>query len=64
MQESNSALVLFVSVKIGSLCDRCALLFFSYENTKRGSILRPLFVEYFARIASVFALSVNTRRGP
>ena len=57
MPESNSAVVLFVGMKNWIICDHhCASLFLLYENTKWGSILSPLFIEYFPRIASVFAL--------
>ena len=54
MPESNSAVVLFVSVKNWLTLRPLRLIIFSYKNTKRGSILSPLFVEYFVCIASVF----------
>ena len=62
--ESNSPVVLLSSMKIGRRSVQRLIIFFHQKGTMRGHTQSPLLEEYFALIASVFALLINKWCGP
>ena len=68
MPESNPALVLFVSVKNGSLCDRCASLFFRTkilsEDSYLKSFIRRVLCSYRERFSSFRASVIRLLAEP
>ena len=66
--ESNPAVVLLVSVKNSSLCDRCALLFFCTkilsEDPYLKSFIRRVLCWYRERFSSISRYATRSRRVP